>query len=93
MKENNISVKNRYSYAMNEYQVKDFIPIEMIRAIGIPYVNIRLTKGVDYAEKYKQDIINLLDCYKTELPIVDVSCYNRVLYNHNSLVKEYKLKK
>lgn len=93
MKENNIFVKNRYSYAVNEYQVKDFIPIEMIRAIGIPYTNIRLYDGMEKASKYLQDIIELLDIYKVELPIVDTSYRNRVLYKNNSLVKKYKLNK
>lgn len=81
IKEHNIPTKNRYSYSNIEYQVKDFIPIEMIRAIGIPYLNIIITKGIEYAEKYKQDIINLLNKYNITLPIVDINNYNEIIYS------------
>ena len=93
IKEKNISLKNRYSYAIDEYQVKDFIPIEMIRAIGIPYSNIKLTKGVEAAEKCKQDIIELLMNYEIKIPIVNINYYNRILYNPTESHKKYCTKK
>lgn len=35
IKKHNIPVKNRYSYAKHEYQVKDLIPIEMVKAVSV----------------------------------------------------------
>lgn len=80
IKKHNIPVRNRFSYSEIEYQVKDFIPIEMVRAIGIPYNDILINKGMQYAEKYKQDIIDLLNKYNISLPIVDINFYNKIIY-------------
>lgn len=83
MKKNNLPVKNRYSYARYEYQVKDQIPLEQVRAIGISgryLLYIKLTQGYEKADRYKQQIIDLLEKYSIELPIVDIDCYNTEVY-------------
>lgn len=81
IKDNNIPVKNRYSYAIGEYQVKDYIPLELVCAIGIPYHNLQNNKGTIYAEEYKETIINLMKQYNIKLPIVDTSSYhNDIIY-------------
>lgn len=90
MKKNNIEVKNRYSYARNEYQVKDGIPLDDVKAIGILFFDIRLSEGMDIANHYKQQIISLLDQYDIDLPIVDTSCYNQVIYQRNPSKRLFK---
>lgn len=90
MKKNNIEVKNRYSYAHNEYQVKDGIPLDDVKAIGIPFFDIQLSEGMDTANHYTQQIISLLDQYDVDLPIVDTSCYNQVIYQRNPSKRLFK---
>jgi len=81
IKVNNIPTKNRYSYSNIEYQVKDFIPIKMIRAIGIPYSSIIIRNGIEFTEKYIQDIVDLLNKYNITIPIVDINNYNEIIYS------------
>ncbi len=83
MKKNQIELKNRYSYAHNEYQVKDSIPLTDVKAIGIPLFNIQLSEGIDIAKHYQQQVIDLLNQYDIDLPVVDTSCYNQVIYPRN----------
>lgn len=80
IKKNNISVKNRYSYAEHEYQIKDFIPIDMVRAIGIDYYRFCLLKGRDATDNLIQEIIDLLNYYNIDLPIVDIGKHNSIIY-------------
>lgn len=84
-----LSLNNRFSYMYNEYQIKDWVPIEMVRAIGIPYYLLSRTKSKEEAELLKNDVIALMDQYNISLPIVDTSNINRVLYNPEDQ-KEYK---
>lgn len=84
LKKNQIKVKNRYSYAHNEYQVKDSIPLDDIKAVGLPHFNIRLLEGLSKADYYKQQIIDLLNQYDIDLPIVDTSCHNQIIYQKDS---------
>lgn len=86
MKKNKLPVKNRYSYARYEYQVKDQIPLEQVRAIGISgryLLHIKLTQGYEMADWYKQQIIDLLEKYSIEIPIVDIDYYNTEVYLPN----------
>lgn len=83
MKKNQIELKNRYSYAHNEYQVKDAISLTDVKAIGIPLFNIQLSEGIDIAKHYQQQVIDLLNRYDVDLPVVDTSCYNQVIYPRN----------
>lgn len=80
LKQQKLPVKNRYSYALGEYQVKDFVPIEMVVAIGMPYDYLRKVKSISFAENYKEDIIKLMEQYHIVLPIVDTGDYNRILF-------------
>lgn len=81
IKEHNIPVKNRYSYAEHEYQVKDFIPIDLIKAIGIDYSRFCLLKGRKSTDRLIQEIINLLNFYNINLPIVDIGAFNSIIYS------------
>lgn len=68
-----------YSYMNGECQCKDFIPFSMVRAIGVPYQNLRLQGKANYAEQLIQDIIKLMEQYGISLPVVDTSLYNRTI--------------
>lgn len=74
------NLKNRYSYAFNEYQIKDRVPIELIEAIGLPYQLLVNNKNKDQAEMYKRQIIDMLNCYGIGIPIVDTSNSNQLIY-------------
>lgn len=80
MKKNRIELQNRYSYAHGEYHVKDSVSIDDVKAIGMPHFDIRLSEGLATANYYKQQIIHLLDQYDFDIPIVDTSCYNQIIY-------------
>lgn len=84
IKKSNISLKNRYSYMLNEYQVKDWINLDMVRAIGIPYSQFIREKGIEEMEEIIQHIIELMDNYNILLPIVNTDSCNKVLYNKNT---------
>lgn len=73
------NTKNRYSYAFNEYQSKQMIPISMIKAIGFPARYLRGIGKEDKIEQYLQDILALMNKYNISLPIVDTSAYNNPL--------------
>lgn len=81
--------KNRYSYARNEYQVKDFIPLEDIVAIGIPYHYLKWTNQKHLANEYQEKISQLLEKYQLSLPIVDTSWRNNII----APAQEYTTKK
>lgn len=80
----NKKTKHRYSYAHNEYQVKQLIPIEMIKAIGLPQRYLRLTNQENLIDIYKNDILELMKKYNIDLPIVDTSNYNNILFLSNN---------
>lgn len=83
LKKSNISVKNRYSYMLNEYQVKDWITLDMVRGIGIPYSYLIREKWVEKTEELIQYIIDLMDNYNILLPIVNTDRCNKVLYDES----------
>ncbi len=91
IKEHRIPVKNRYSYAKNEYQVKDEIPLEKVRAIGVSGISLlhmRLSKRNAEVNQYIQRIVDLLEKYSVDIPIVDIDCCNLELqYPHKEKVK------
>lgn len=90
IKKNEIPIKNRYSYAHGEYHVKDSIPIEMVRAVGIPYLSIRLQQNLEVANSYKEGIITLLNRYNVNLPIIDINCYNQIIYQKEKRTSNQK---
>lgn len=81
LKKSDINVENRYSYMHNEYQVRDCITLDMVRAIGIPYFNLIKVEGIVVAENIMQQIIDLMNQYNILLPIVDIDRCNKVLYD------------
>jgi len=84
---------NRYSYATNEYQVKEKIPLDLVKGIGIPANHLRETKREYLIDIYLNDILDLMEKYNIDLPIVDTSYYNRPLYtpkNYQSKRKTLK---
>lgn len=88
-----LETKNRYSYAKNEYQVKQMIPLNMVKAIGLPARCLKLTNQEYLIEIYQNDIIELMNKYAIELPIVDTSNYNKILYSSKMNIIEPTLKK
>lgn len=77
-------LKHLYSYMRGECMCKDFVSIDFVKAIGIPYQRIVLYKKKEFADKLIEDIQSLMKQYNIDLPIVDVSRYNRILTKNNS---------
>lgn len=73
------SLKHCYSYLRGECFCKDFIPFEMIKAIGVPYQRLKFEGKLEYANRLLKDIILLMEKYDISLPIVDTSIYNYIL--------------
>lgn len=80
---------NRYSYANNEYQVKESISFDYVKAIGFPKEYLRRTNQENKFEEYFNCVFELMKKYNLDLPIVDTSNYNRILYQP----KNYKLER
>ena len=83
----NLNLKQIYSYLPGECMCKDYIPIEYIKAIGVPYLKISREKGEEYTNQLLVDIKILMKQYNLQLPIVDTSRYNHIIINQ----KEHKL--
>lgn len=77
-------LKHRYSYAKGEYQVKDFIPIEDVMAIGIPKALMVYEGGGRYADYLLERVQELFLEYDISLPIVDTSNSNKLLVPKHS---------
>lgn len=73
------TTKNLYSYMRYEYLCKDFIPLDLVKAVGVPYKYYILTKGIEYADNILRDVKNLIDKYNLKIAIVDTSNFNRML--------------
>lgn len=80
---------NRYSYAMDEYQVKEKIPLELVKGIGLPANHLREINREYLIDIYLNDILDLMEKYNIDLPIVDTSYNNRPIYTP----KHYKSKR
>lgn len=72
--------KNRFSYGKNEYQVKDYVPIDQVVAIGVPFLYLTCNRSEEYAKKLLEDVIMLMHKYELDLPVIDTSNYNKTLY-------------
>ena len=68
---------------MDEYQVKEKIPLELVKGIGLPANHLR-----EINREYLIDIY-LMEKYNIDLPIVDTSYNNRPIYTP----KHYKSKR
>ena len=73
------NTSNRYSYAHNEYHVKQMIPLSYVKAIGVPARYLRDMGKEEKIERYLTDILELMNKYNVNLPIVDTSAYNMPL--------------
>ncbi len=84
------NLKNRYSYARCEYQVKEFIPLKKVKAIGIPYRYLVKNNKKEVADFYRAEVIRLLEKYDVDIPIVDTSFFNDIIYirNKNKVYKK-----
>lgn len=71
--------KNLYSYMMDEYMCKDYVPLDLVRAVGVPHNYYTLTKGIEYADNILTDVKELIDKYNINIGIVDTSSFNKVL--------------
>ena len=80
IQEEKYQLKHIYSYMMGECLCKDFIPLDMVMAIGVPYQKLRLQGKGTYVIQLIEDIKQLMDKYDVYLPIVDTSRYNSILY-------------
>lgn len=88
----NPNLKNRYSYARYEYQVKECVPIDYVKAIGLPYRYLVTLGKKDIADFYKKEIIILMEKYDIHIPIVDTSFFNDIIYEEEKN-KAYKITK
>lgn len=84
-----VKTKNLYSYMEGEFLVKDYIPFEFVKAIGVPYQYLISNKGKKYADDLLHKIEQLVKKYEVHLNIVDTNSYNKVI----ALNKNTKLKR
>jgi len=87
----NLQLKNIYSYMRGECMCKDYVPIEMVKAIGIPYLYLVSQGKKEYIDKLIKDIQKLMQQYNINLPIVDTSRYNLILIGNKENNKQRKL--
>ena len=88
----NLDLKHIYSYMIGEYMCKDFIPLEYVIAVGIPYKILVEKRSIEYVNKLIEDIVLLMEKYNILLPIVDTSRFNKNLVSP-SLKSNNKIKK
>lgn len=79
----NLNLKQIYSYMPGECMCKDYIPLEYVKAIGVPYTQLMRTRGKNYADKLLEDIVLLMDEYDISLPIVEPGNGNKILVSQN----------
>ena len=84
-------LKHLYSYMRGECMCKDFVSIDFVKAIGIPYERLVLCNKKEFADKLIEDIQSLMKQYNINLPIVDVSRYNRILIGESLQTRKRKL--
>ncbi len=75
----NKNTKNLYSYMVQEYMCKDFVPLDLVKAVGVPYKYYVLKKGIEYADNILKEVKELIDKYNVNIGIVDTSDFNKVL--------------
>lgn len=75
----NKNTKNLYSYMSQEYMCKDHVPMELVKAVGVPYNYYLLKNGIEYADNILKDVKELIDKYEINIGIVDTSDFNKVL--------------
>ena len=75
----NKETKNLYSYMEQEYMCKDFVSLDLVKAVGVPYRYYVINKGVEYAVSILKDVKSLVDKYELNISIVDTSSFNKIL--------------
>jgi hypothetical protein len=63
-----------------EFWIKDHVPFEFIKAVGVPYQYLINKNGKDYADDILMRIEKLMKNYHVNLSIVDTSSCNKVLF-------------
>jgi len=81
--------KNLYSYMEGEFWVKDYVPFEFIKAIGVPYQYLILKNGKEYADDILKKIEQLMKKHEINLNVVNTNSYNKILIPK----KDIKLKR
>ena len=89
-KDKSLELKNLYTYMRGECLIKDRVPLNMIKAAGVPYYYLSTNKSLEYAEKILNDVRELMNKYEIELPIVDTSRFN-VSLDQEEIVKTKKI--
>lgn len=74
-----IKTRNIYSYMAREFMVKDYVSFDFIKAIGVPYRYLVLSKGKEYADDVLLKVEQLMKKYDVNLNVVDTNSYNKIL--------------
>lgn len=88
-----LPLKNLYSYMQGECLIKDYISLDYVKAIGVPYLKLMRQGKQEYADKLIDDIQKLMEQYNINLPIVDTSRYNYILIDTNKKLENKKNKR
>ena len=88
----NTNNRYRYSYVHNEYHVKKMIPLSYVKAIGVPARYLRTMGKEELIEIYLNEILELMNKYNINLPIVDTSAYNMPIRIPKNHITKRKLK-
>ena len=81
----NKETKNLYSYMEQEYMCKDFVSLDFVKAIGVPYKYYTINKGIEYADNILNDVEKLLEKYNYNINIVDTSDFNKILIERKKI--------
>lgn len=84
IQKSNLELKHIYSYMYGECMCKDYISIDMVCAIGVPYQKLIHEERKEYADKLIEDIKLLMQKYDINFPIVDTSRYNHIIVDPNN---------
>ena len=84
------NLRNLYSYMESEFWVKDFVPFEYIKAIGVPYKYLVLKNGKEYADEVLSKIDKLMKEHEVNLDVVDTNSYNKILISKKNIQLKHK---
>lgn len=85
-----IDTKNLYSYMSGEFMLKDCVPFEFVKAIGVPYKYLVLSKGKEYADDVLKRIEVLMTKYDVNFEVVDINSYNKSLIERKTIKAKIK---
>lgn len=81
----NKKTKNLYSYMFQEYMCKDFISLDLVKSVGVPYNYYLFKNGIEYADNILNDVKSLINKYNINISIVDTSNFNNVLFDQSKV--------